>query len=56
MNFKDSSKVLDNFISSKLDNFGHYEDFVSTSDPYINHSLISAPLNIGLITPEQVLK
>ena len=55
MNFKDSSKVLDNFISSKLENFGHYEDFVSTSDPYINHSIISAPLNIGLITPEQVL-
>jgi len=43
------------FSINKFKSFGHYEDFVSTSDPYINHSIISAPLNIGLITPEQVL-
>ena len=55
MNFKDSKKVLDYFINQKLENFGHYEDFVSTEDPYINHSLISAPLNIGLLTPKDIL-
>ena len=55
MNFKDSSKVLDNFINEKLENFGHYEDFIRINDPYINHSLISAPLNMGLLTPKDVL-
>ena len=55
MNFKDSSKVLDNFINKKLENFGHYEDFIRINDPYINHSLISAPLNMGLLTPKDVL-
>jgi len=55
MNFKDSYKVLENFINEKLENFGHYEDFVSTKDPYINHSLISAPLNMGLLTPKDIL-
>jgi deoxyribodipyrimidine photolyase-related protein len=56
MSFKDSHKVLENFINEKLENFGHYEDFVSTKDPYINHSLISAPLNMGLLTPKDILE
>ncbi len=55
INRKEALKVLDNFIDQKLKNFGHYEDFVSTEDSFINHSLISAPLNMGIITPQDVL-
>lgn len=55
-NHKDTKKVLDAFINKKLSNFGNYEDFISTNDTFVNHSLLSAPLNMGLITPLDVLK
>jgi deoxyribodipyrimidine photolyase-related protein len=55
-NNKDSKKVLDLFFQNKLIHFGDYEDFISTEDITINHSLISAPLNMGLITPFDILK
>ena len=55
-NSKDSKKVLENFTHNKFNHFGDYEDFVHDGDLTINHSLISAPLNMGLITPSDVLK
>ena len=53
-NSKDSRRVLSNFINTKLVNFGNYEDFVDQNEIYLNHSLLSAPLNMGLITPLEI--
>lgn len=53
-NSKDSQKVLANFIKYKLINFGNYEDFIDHNQIYLNHSLLSAPLNMGLITPLEI--
>ncbi|MAV82784.1 MAG: cryptochrome/photolyase family protein [Pelagibacteraceae bacterium] len=53
-NRKDSLLELDFFLTTKLDNFGHYEDFIQDDQSPINHSLLSAPLNLGLITPYDI--
>jgi deoxyribodipyrimidine photolyase-related protein len=46
---------LEDFVVHKLSTFGPYEDFISTSEPFIYHSLLSPLLNSGLITPHEVL-
>ena len=52
----EASKWLDQFIKTKLDNFGKYEDAMSSNIEFGYHSLLSALTNIGLITPSQILK
>ena len=47
---KECIKWLDNFLHSKLDNFGIYEDAISEDDVFIYHSILSPMMNIGLLT------
>ena len=47
--------ALDNFITTKLRQFGDYEDAVSTNHSVLFHSQLSPLLNSGLLTPHQVL-
>tara|TARA_B100001248_G_scaffold123954_1_gene93001 strand:- start:55239 stop:56573 length:1335 start_codon:yes stop_codon:yes gene_type:complete len=49
-------KVLDSFIKKKINLFGDYEDSVSHKDNFLFHSAMSPYLNIGLITPEIIIK
>ena len=49
-------KVLDLFIKEKINLFGDYEDSVSHRDNFLFHSAMSPYLNIGLITPELIIK
>ena len=46
---------LRNFLENRLRLFGDYEDAISAEEPVIFHSLLSPLLNIGLLTPQQVL-
>jgi deoxyribodipyrimidine photolyase-related protein len=52
----DSEKWLNFFIDKKLNLFGDYEDAVDTSNNILFHSVISPLINIGLITPIQILE
>ncbi len=52
---EESFKWLDNFIKDKLDNFGKYEDALSTKIKFGYHSMLSALNNVGLITTEDIL-
>ncbi len=52
----EASKWLDQFVSTKLDKFGKYEDAMSSTVKFGFHSLLSALNNIGLITTRQILK
>jgi len=47
---------LDDFILNKINLFGDYEDSISKEKKFIFHSLISQYINIGLITPNQIIE
>jgi deoxyribodipyrimidine photolyase-related protein len=45
---------LREFVEERLHDFGPYEDAISASHPFINHGLLTAVLNIGLLDPRDV--
>jgi deoxyribodipyrimidine photolyase-related protein len=47
---------LEDFLTHRLGHFGDYQDAISAREPYLFHSLLSPLLNIGLLTPQQVLE
>ena len=48
--------VLDHFVEHRLPAFGPQEDAVLEDDPWMAHSLLSAPLNLGLLDPVEVVR
>ena len=51
----DAKEWLKTFISKRFKEFGPYEDAISTKHPFINHSLLTPMLNIGLLTPQEII-
>jgi deoxyribodipyrimidine photolyase-related protein len=47
-------RALDHFITHNLRDFGPYQDAMLGDDPLLYHALLSAPLNIGLLSPHEV--
>lgn len=47
---------LDDFITSRLAEFGPYEDALSRRSETVFHSLLSPYLNLGLLTPGEVIE
>lgn len=45
---------LEDFIQKGLPDFGPSQDAMTADDPYLNHSLLSAYLNVGLLLPMEV--
>ncbi|MDC0255574.1 cryptochrome/photolyase family protein, partial [Bacteriovoracales bacterium] len=52
---KDAQSILNFFIQHKLENFGSYQDSLTTKNDFVFHSLLSPYLNIGLITPKDII-
>ncbi len=52
---QDSEAWLERFIDERLENFGLYEDAISTQHAYIYHAAITPMLNIGLLDPQDVI-
>ena len=50
----DALKALDDFIKQGMESFGDYQDAMQAGAPFLYHSLISAYLNVGLLTAEEV--
>ncbi len=46
---------VDDFITHRLPGFGPHEDAMLSADPWMAHSLLSAPLNLGLLDPIEVI-
>lgn len=53
---EDAKKHLMKFLKYRLDNFGKYEDACSENINFGYHSILSAMLNIGLISPIYVIE
>src|ERR671916_1475984 len=48
--------ALGHFIEHRLPTFGRYEDAMLSGDRWMSHSLISAPLNLGLLDPVEIVR
>ena len=49
-------EFLDNFLEYKIENFGKYEDAIDSNNNFLFHSLMSPILNIGLLTPQEIIE
>jgi len=47
-------RALAHFVRHQLAEFGTYQDAMLEEEPYLNHALISAYMNIGLLSPREV--
>lgn len=53
--FKEAEKWLHDFLQERLAKFGKYEDAMVKNQSILYHSVLSPLLNIGLLTPQQVI-
>ncbi len=54
--FDESKKWFQQFLESRFEEFGAYEDAIVTNESILNHSLLTPMLNAGLLTPDYILK
>ncbi len=50
-----ADRWLDEFLETRLDQFGDYEDALPTAHRTVYHSVLTPMLNCGLLTPGQVV-
>ena len=55
LDHKSADAWLQTFLSERLRDFGSYEDAISTQHRVMWHSVLTPMLNIGLLTPQQVV-
>ncbi|MFJ8768376.1 cryptochrome/photolyase family protein [Streptomyces clavifer] len=53
---REALSALRRFITHRLPDFGRHEDAVLAADPVMSHSLLSAPLNLGLLDPAECVE
>ncbi len=51
-----SEAWLQTFIHSRMPEFGPYEDAIVASQHVLHHSVLTPMLNVGLLTPHQILE
>lgn len=47
--------LLDDFLKERFENFGPYEDAISSRETFVFHSVLSPYINLGLVTPDEVV-
>ncbi|MBU3675266.1 MAG: cryptochrome/photolyase family protein, partial [Solirubrobacteraceae bacterium] len=52
----EAREVLADFVDRRLPEFGAWQDAMVPGDPFLFHSLMSVPLNLGLIEPLEVAR
>lgn len=52
---KAASQWLDQFLTERFEDFGRYEDAISTEHATLHHAAITPMLNIGLLDPQDVI-
>lgn len=51
----EAEAALADFIEYRLGDFGPFEDAMMQTDPFLAHSLLSAPMNLGLLAPGELV-
>ncbi|MBB6002634.1 cryptochrome/photolyase family protein [Arcicella rosea] len=54
--YKASEQWLHQFLENRMVDFGDYEDAIVHKELLLNHSLLTPMLNVGMLSPAQVLK
>ncbi|MAF77960.1 MAG: cryptochrome/photolyase family protein [Halobacteriovoraceae bacterium] len=52
----ESLEWLKDFIDHRLENFGAYQDAISDNTDFLFHSALSPMINMGLLTPDEVVE
>lgn len=52
----EARKALETFLKLKLAFYGDYQDAIQKEDSFLFHSVLSPMLNIGLLTPQEVIQ
>lgn len=52
---KEALALLDHFVENLLEGFGPYQDAMWSGEPFLFHSRLSAPLNVKLLNPREVI-
>ena len=55
-NFEEANLWLDDFFEDRFHLFGDYEDAISKNENFLWHSILSPLLNVGLITPKELIE
>ncbi len=50
-----ASLWLDEFLETRFEKFGSYEDAMVANEHYLHHSVLTPMLNIGLLSPQQII-
>lgn len=50
-----AEKWLDDFLENRFAHFGEYEDAIVSGEHFLNHSVLTPMLNIGLLSPQQIV-
>ncbi|MFN9776679.1 MAG: FAD-binding domain-containing protein, partial [Candidatus Kapaibacterium sp.] len=51
----DAERWLDDFLRQRFAEFGPYEDAIVSNHHWLNHSVLTPMLNVGLLTPDYVV-
>ena len=52
---QDAAKWLQEFVAERLALFGDYEDAISQREAFVFHGVLTPMLNVGLLTPQQII-
>lgn len=51
-----AKRWLQHFLEHRFERFGEYEDAIVEGESWLWHSMLTPALNIGLLTPDQIVK
>lgn len=54
--YDESRQWLDQFLEQRFESFGDYEDAIVRSEILLHHSLLTPMLNVGLLTPPEIIE
>ncbi|HPM31826.1 MAG TPA: cryptochrome/photolyase family protein [Chryseolinea sp.] len=53
--FDESREWLNQFLTTRFESFGEYEDAMVAQECILNHSVLTPMLNAGLLTPKEII-
>lgn len=56
IDFKGAEEWLDEFLQHRFVKFGIYQDAIVANEHFLHHSVLTPMLNIGLLSPQQILQ